>query len=172
MSRNCNTSDRFGGCQGLVQMLTNISVITLECVQCQVLPCQWWIGTPELSKLNDVLLWYVRNASFHFKFQCIQMISKSCCFSKYLTGSTSLCLELPYPLSMWLIEEAKAMEPEEKSNESSCTGFIIIHFRKWSKLVLFLFLLPVSSSLIMALIQAGAKSLTQTDSWENCFTIQ
>lgn len=69
------------------------------------------------------------------------------------------CLELPTSFHV-THREAKEMEPEEKSNDSSCTGFIIIHFRKWSKFVLFLFSLPVLSSLIMALIQAGAKSLT------------
>lgn len=43
-------------------------------------------------------------------------------------------LQLPYFPSMGLIQKANEMEPEEKSHGSYCSGFIIIHFLKGSKL--------------------------------------
>lgn len=104
LSGNCTTSERFGGCQGLAQMLTNILVTTLEHLQCQVLPCPWWIGASHLSRVNDALLWHVKRMP-------LSTLRVSLCINdrqellllKYLIGSSSLSLELPYPSFLWLV---------------------------------------------------------------------
>lgn len=141
--------------------------------------CQWWIVASLLSKVNDVLLLHVARTPlptlrFSLCIKCLQellLLQIPCRIYEFF-------LRAPLPSSHGLTPAVKEVEPEEKSKDSPWAGFTIICFLKWAKQFFWLMFCFVScltgsrmprspqSPLIMTSLQVGARSPTQTDSWE------
>lgn len=121
-----------------------------------------------------------KNASPHFESFTLYKVSARAAASPNTLWDQRIFPESPpFPPPMGLTPAVKEVEPEEKSKDSLWAGFTIICFLKWAKQFFWLMFCFVScltgsrmprspqSPLIMTSLQVGARSPTQTDSWED-----